>query len=367
MIPETTYYDSETKSLVLGFVGGGSVIIPISDLVDLDYLNTQLALKVNKTFTIRTGTSTGNTFAMADTEILLTTNFTPYASIANIVAGETIEVMMSKIAKWFSSFADVVFTGDYSDLTNLPDLKALAFKDVVTSAEMPSDTVFDNNYVHTDNNFTSNLKTRLEGIEAGAQVNIIEEVDVNGTPLTVVSKKVNVSVPTKTSDLTNDSNFVKTSDIAALITDVIPTYSATTGIVTFTFNFKDGSTAQRTLDLPLEFVTDIENTYYDSVNKKLVFGFAGGTSIEIPIGDLVDLYFADEITLTQYLDPEDSKWKFKLKDSWISANIDTKLNKNGDSKDNTVSFAEADSRTNIATGESHATLFGNQGKMVWRL
>ena len=39
---------------------------------------------------------------------------------------------------------------------------------------MPSDTVFDSSYVHTDNNFTSTLKTRLEVIEEGAQVNIIE-------------------------------------------------------------------------------------------------------------------------------------------------------------------------------------------------
>lgn len=382
----------------------------------LDYVNTQLALKVNKTFTMRTGTSTGNTFAMTGTEILLTTNFTPYASIANIVAGETIEVMVSKLAKWYSSFATVVFTGDYEDLINTPELGALAYLNSVTSEYLPVGTVIDSDYVHTDNNFTSTLKTRLEGIEAGAQVNTIEEVDVNGAPLTVVSKKVNVTVPTKTSDLTNDSNFVSTSDIATLETKlegieagaqvniiegvsvnstpltptakvvniVVPTKTSdlsndsnfvatsdinkliksmalsqveSTGVITITWTCYDNTTGSTSIDLAIEQIIDPETTYYDSGTKSLVLGFVGGGSVIIPIGDLVDFYYADEITLTQYLDV-DSKYKFKIKDSWISANIDTKLDKTGDSLNNVVTFSIAATRENINTGESHATLFG---------
>lgn len=71
-----------------------------------------------------------------------------------------------------------------------------------------SDYVVDANYVHTDVNFTSALKSKLDGIAASAQVNKIETVKVNGTALTITSKAVDVTVPTKTSDLTNDSNFV---------------------------------------------------------------------------------------------------------------------------------------------------------------
>lgn len=52
------------------------------------------------------------------------------------------------------------------------------------------------------------VQTKVSGIAAGAQVNVIETVKVNGTALTPSSKAVNVTVPTKTSDLTNDSNFV---------------------------------------------------------------------------------------------------------------------------------------------------------------
>lgn len=42
----------------------------------------------------------------------------------------------------------------------------------------------------------------------GAQANVIESVKRNGTALTITNKAVDVSVPTKTSDLTNDSHYV---------------------------------------------------------------------------------------------------------------------------------------------------------------
>lgn len=43
---------------------------------------------------------------------------------------------------------------------------------------------------------------------SGYQANVIETVKVNGTALTPSSKAVNISVPTKVSDLTNDSGFI---------------------------------------------------------------------------------------------------------------------------------------------------------------
>ena len=45
--------------------------------------------------------------------------------------------------------------------------------------------------------------------ETGAQKNIIETIKVNNTALTPTNKTVNITVPTKTSDLTNDDNVVK--------------------------------------------------------------------------------------------------------------------------------------------------------------
>lgn len=59
------------------------------------------------------------------------------------------------------------------------------------------------------NDYTTNEKNKLSGISDGAQVNVIETVKKNGTALTVTSKAVDISVPTKTSELTNDSDFVE--------------------------------------------------------------------------------------------------------------------------------------------------------------
>ena len=108
-------------------------------------------------------------------------------------------------------------TGSYSDLLNKPSLDfiptsqkgaangvaTLDSNKKVTTSELPSDLVYDSSYVHTDNNFTTTLKNKLDGIENGAQVNKIEKIQRNGTELTVTNKTVNISVPTSTSDLTN--------------------------------------------------------------------------------------------------------------------------------------------------------------------
>ena len=65
----------------------------------------------------------------------------------------------------------------------------------------------------SSNDYTSDEKTKLAGIATGAQVNIIEGVQKNGTTVTPTNKIVNITVPTATSDLTNDSGFITTSDI----------------------------------------------------------------------------------------------------------------------------------------------------------
>ena len=97
------------------------------------------------------------------------------------------------------------------------------------TSELTNDSNFvtDSSYVHTDNNFTNTYKsnidsntssrhshsnktvldnttasyttalnTKLNGIEAGAKVNVIESVKVNGTALTPSNKSVNITVPT---------------------------------------------------------------------------------------------------------------------------------------------------------------------------
>lgn len=63
------------------------------------------------------------------------------------------------------------------------------------------------------NDYTTTEKDKLAGIASGAQVNVIDTVKVNNTALTPSSKAVNVTVPTKTSDITNDSGFITVADV----------------------------------------------------------------------------------------------------------------------------------------------------------
>lgn len=113
-------------------------------------------------------------------------------------------------------------TGSYSDLLNKPSLDfiptdqkgaangvaTLDNNKKVTTSELPSNLVYDSSYVHTDNNFTTALKNKLDGIESSAQVNKIEKIQRNGTELTITNKTVDITVPASTSDLTNDSGFI---------------------------------------------------------------------------------------------------------------------------------------------------------------
>ena len=73
---------------------------------------------------------------------------------------------------------------------------------------------------------STNDKSKLDGIAVGAQVNVIEKVLVNGSELTPAEKAVDVTVPTKVSQLNNDSKYqenaietVKVNNVALNVTD----------------------------------------------------------------------------------------------------------------------------------------------------
>lgn len=67
----------------------------------------------------------------------------------------------------------------------------------------------------TQQSFTTALKSKLDGVASGAQVNVIESIKVNGAAQAVTSKSVNISVPTKTSQLQNDSDFATNASLTS--------------------------------------------------------------------------------------------------------------------------------------------------------
>ncbi len=126
---------------------------------------------------------------------------------------------------------------------------------------------------------TAAERTKLSGIEAGAEVNTIESISVNGgTPVTPdANKNVDLTILT--------------------VAGVKLTYNASTGVVSL---LDANDTVLSSVDLPLELL--IESGYYDSTNKNIVLVLANNTPqvpsvITIPVGDLVDEYIGDNTNI----------------------------------------------------------------------
>lgn len=79
------------------------------------------------------------------------------------------------------------------------------------------------------NDFTTELLSKLNDIDNGAEVNVIESIKVNTSALTPdANKAVDITIPTKTSDLTNDSNFLTShQDISGKANLNSPTFTGT--------------------------------------------------------------------------------------------------------------------------------------------
>lgn len=129
-----------------------------------------------------------------------TPTFTEAGTRANIVSGEKLSVILGKVMKFFSDLTTVAFSGSYNDLSDKPTIPTVnnatltiqkngstvktftanASSNVTCNITVPTKTsditndsnfVSDANYVHTDVNFTSALKTKLDGIATGATKN----------------------------------------------------------------------------------------------------------------------------------------------------------------------------------------------------
>lgn len=159
-----------------------------------------------------------------------------------------------------SSLATVATTGSYSDLVNTPSIPTKT-----SDLTNDSDFVSDASYVHTDNNFTNTLKTKLDGIAAGAEVNVQAnwtqtdtsaddyiknkptiptvnnatlKIQKNSTDVATFTANsstnvtANISVPTDTNDLTNGAGFQTASDVQTAIAGKQDTLVSGTSIKT---------------------------------------------------------------------------------------------------------------------------------------
>ena len=113
-----------------------------------------------------------------------------------------------------TDLANVAFSGAYADITGTPYVPTKT-----SDLTNDSDFVSDANYVHTDNNFTTALKNKLDGIATGAEVNVQSDWDVADTSSDAFIKN-KPAIPTKTSDITNDSGFITSAALPTKTSDL---------------------------------------------------------------------------------------------------------------------------------------------------
>jgi hypothetical protein len=75
----------------------------------------------------------------------------------------------------------------------------------------------DSNFVSGGATFTENEKTKLNGIDTGAQVNVIEAITVNGSAVIPSAKTVNITVPTDNKSLTNGAGYQTATQVTTKI------------------------------------------------------------------------------------------------------------------------------------------------------
>ena len=154
-----------------------------------------------------------------------------------------------------TDLANVAFSGAYADITGTPYVPTKT-----SDLTNDSDFVSDANYVHTDNNFTTVLKDKLNGIATGAEVNVQSDWNITDTSSDAFIKN-KPAIPTKTSDITNDSGFITSAALPTKTSDLTNDSGFITNQVNNLANYYDQTAINsmfNALDVPTK-TSDLTN------------------------------------------------------------------------------------------------------------
>lgn len=120
------------------------------------------------------------------------------------------------------------------------------------------------------NDFTNELKTKLEGVEASAQVNKIETIKVNGTTQTITSKSVDITVPT-------------TSQIETLVDGKLQDYDTSTEVDNKLKDYTKTTDLNNLLNNKVDKVTGkgLSTNDYTTAEKNKLAGIAAGAQVNV--------------------------------------------------------------------------------------
>lgn len=160
------------------------------------------------------------TDVQANTSAIATLNGTGAGSVQKQVADAVAQIVadapeaydtLKEISDWISSHA-----GDASEMNSAIQQNTADIGELETAVAGKVDKVSGKQL--STNDYTTTEKNKLSGIEAGAQVNVIETVQVNGSPVSPSGKTVNITVP---AGALANKNEVAESDLASALASKI--------------------------------------------------------------------------------------------------------------------------------------------------
>lgn len=292
----------KVKAALTAKTGGGIVMAKTYDgseavevSVDDEHVKAVAkTVKVDKATTADTATKVGNSLKL-DTNTPELAFVEPDATDFDGSVGRTLKLNLSAYAKT----ADV--SGSLADKADQTALEALETKVNKNTTDISGKVDKVEGKGLSSNDYTTAEKNKLKGIAAGAQVNVIETVKVNGTALTPVDKAVDITVPAAT------VTGVHTGDKFLTLTDtllsVVASLKYDTGAKKIQLIGKDG-TAVSEIDATA-FIKDgmldkaelvvnpagqPDGTYF-----KLTWNTDAGKSVMyVNVTSLIDVYTAEE-------------------------------------------------------------------------
>lgn len=246
------------------------------------------------------------------------------------------------------------FSGDYNDLQNKPNIPT-------KTSELTNDSNFvsDKNYVHTDNNYTTIEKDKLNGIQNGAEVNV--QSDWNETDTTsdsyIKNKPIIPSVPEytieevsvtsgylKTYQLKKDSEYIGTK--INIPKDMVVSGGSVEVVKETGIPYEGAVVGDKYIDLII--VNSTSSHIYIPV-KELVDVYTAGTSISVNESNVISV-IVDTSLSSSSVNPVQNKV--------IKSALDEKLSATGNASNVVNTFTQASTRANLTTGEKLSISLG---------
>ena len=203
------------------------------------------------------------------------------------------------------------------------------------------------------NDFTTELKNKLDGIAAGAQVNVKPDWNASaGNAAEILNKP---TIPSKTSDLQNDSGFITTTDIpeGAAASTTVPKMNGTAAVGTETA-FARGDHVHPSDTTKLNKAGDTMSGALNMGNNKVT-----GLATPTEESDATPKSYVDTAVGTK----ANSSEVYKKTETYTQTEIDGKLNQKANSATTLAGYGITDAYTKLEVDGKLSSVYKPAGSV----